>query len=335
MVAKIEHCKRLQRSVGPAARGWARRASAECWHPVLCQKIRCETDTQLAHPHPSAMQSPRSDHAHSERYKTKLCENWASQGRCAFGSRCWFAHGQAEIRPMRGGVAAAGPARTPHTHAHGPARSSPLLTSLSTKLRVDAFMGMAGSPLAAGAGSDTASPVAMDMLMHSGERRLQTAFVQVVCCCGSQCDALDWDTYKRLKDVLDAEGAAAAAAAAAAAMRTPILSLAPAGVTSNPYASCPPPPQLHGYSTPALSAATAAAAVASASMAPQPYTPPWNWMQEASVRTGSKADTNTPYSSLFHNVTEDVQESKEWSCSPEPEHDVYDHRLLPTSLLDC
>jgi len=31
-------------------------------------------------------------------YKTTLCDQWAAGEQCRFGQRCWFAHGQAELR---------------------------------------------------------------------------------------------------------------------------------------------------------------------------------------------------------------------------------------------
>jgi hypothetical protein len=32
-------------------------------------------------------------------YKTRLCDNFETNGRCAYGDRCRFAHGHAELRP--------------------------------------------------------------------------------------------------------------------------------------------------------------------------------------------------------------------------------------------
>ena len=36
------------------------------------------------------------------RYKTAICRNWLT-GQCDFGSRCFFAHGQAELRTLKEG----------------------------------------------------------------------------------------------------------------------------------------------------------------------------------------------------------------------------------------
>jgi len=34
----------------------------------------------------------------ASKYKTRLCEKFASDGRCPYGRKCMFAHGQVELR---------------------------------------------------------------------------------------------------------------------------------------------------------------------------------------------------------------------------------------------
>lgn len=37
---------------------------------------------------------------HQSRYKTELCRSWSETGSCRYGSKCQFAHGEAELRPL-------------------------------------------------------------------------------------------------------------------------------------------------------------------------------------------------------------------------------------------
>lgn len=37
---------------------------------------------------------------HQDRYKTELCRSWHESGTCRYGSKCQFAHGQHELRPV-------------------------------------------------------------------------------------------------------------------------------------------------------------------------------------------------------------------------------------------
>jgi hypothetical protein len=52
-------------------------------------------DNSQNDPRPTAVGDPA-------KYKTAICRNWLT-GRCDFGSRCFFAHGQAELRTLKEG----------------------------------------------------------------------------------------------------------------------------------------------------------------------------------------------------------------------------------------
>jgi hypothetical protein len=273
---------------------------------------------------------------HGDRYKTKLCENWtASMGKyCRFGTRCWFAHGPGELRPVRQAARVKGDA------APSSPRSAPPPQGRSSDSPPSGF-GAPHAPAHAAA--------------EPPHEQARTMIVQVVCCCGSHCDQLDWETYRRLKDSAEAE------------LRR-LNSLAHAA----PHTPGPAPRTLarshvHGLSLHMQHAvggsggavSSPAGGVHSATCAklppaaPQSYSAAADWMwtpsfgyvdedsnpemlrprSQTTSSSASSASSSSTFMSLFHNgVSEDGQESKEWSNSPTP--DARQQELLPTSLLD-
>ena len=51
-------------------------------------------------PRTPASAPPIGAHAVNDLYKTELCRSWIETGACRYGSKCQFAHGQEELRPL-------------------------------------------------------------------------------------------------------------------------------------------------------------------------------------------------------------------------------------------
>ena len=41
---------------------------------------------------------PGPGNMHPDRYKTQICRDWARGSKCAHADKCWFAHGEHELR---------------------------------------------------------------------------------------------------------------------------------------------------------------------------------------------------------------------------------------------
>jgi hypothetical protein len=50
---------------------------------------------------PAAGKAKDDGQAQKKPYKTRMCQNWLDAGHCKFGSRCMFAHGDAELKAYR------------------------------------------------------------------------------------------------------------------------------------------------------------------------------------------------------------------------------------------
>ena len=75
-----------------------------------------------------------------ERYKTVLCANWESSGKCPYGRKCQFAHSREELRAR-----AAGPTGSPPQEPM--ARPPPPPMSLPMNLPSSSMQGLTGLPM--------------------------------------------------------------------------------------------------------------------------------------------------------------------------------------------
>lgn len=99
---------------------WAHVTSAESWTD-MAQKEAPATPTKQMNPNrPTKATSPTSsppganlgknhgplhhdiedEIGHQDRYKTELCRSWMDSGSCRYGTKCQFAHGSHELRPI-------------------------------------------------------------------------------------------------------------------------------------------------------------------------------------------------------------------------------------------
>merc|ERR1719149_536016 len=101
----------------------------------------CPAAAPAASPAKSSSSSPASPEGGSRRrckdprYKTVLCKNFVAAGKCPYGKKCQFAHGQNELRerpPVPSSPVARDTAATPPPPASPPARASVPTTPTSS-----------------------------------------------------------------------------------------------------------------------------------------------------------------------------------------------------------
>lgn len=105
-VALAERLAALQGNTDPVAL----LAEMRLAHQAEEQSLLSNATRPLAHPTPTpttpatATQAQAQEHQQGQRktglYKTELCRKWTERGSCRYGSKCQFAHGKEELRPV-------------------------------------------------------------------------------------------------------------------------------------------------------------------------------------------------------------------------------------------